>query len=71
MKRCVVKVDALMMEWGCDYLFRQPNTLLMEGDGGPLTVVSACKGKSLQDGIDFHKSPAYQELVKLRSSYFD
>ena len=38
----------------------------MEGDGGPLTVVMACKGESLQDGVDFYKSPAYQELVKLR-----
>ena len=71
MKDYVEKVDALMEEWGCDYLVRQRNTLLMEGDGGSLTVVTACKGKSLQDGIDFYKSPAYQELVKLRAPYTD
>ena len=41
----------------------------MVGDGGPLKVVTACKGKSHQDGIDFFKSHAYQELVKLRAVY--
>jgi len=35
MKGYIEKVDALMEEWGCEYLVRQRNTLLMEGDGGP------------------------------------
>lgn len=60
-------MEAFLKEWGRDYLVRQRNILLMEGDGGPLAVVTACKGKILQDGIDFYKSPAYQELVNLRS----
>ena len=71
MKGYIEKVDALMEEWGCEYLVRQRNTLLMEGDGGPLTVVTAYKGKTLQDGIDFFKSPTYQELVKLRAPFTD
>ena len=71
MKGYVKEVDALIEEWGCEYLVRQRNTLLMEGDGGPLSEVLAFKGKSLQDGIDFYKSPAYQELVKLRPPYTD
>ncbi|QNJ17047.1 conserved hypothetical protein (DUF1330) [Synechococcus sp. A18-40] len=36
-----------------------------------MTVVAVCKGKTLQDGIDFYKSPAYQELVKLRAPFTD
>ena len=35
MKGYIEKVDALMEEWGCEYLVRQRDTLLMEGDGGP------------------------------------
>ena len=46
-KGYIEKVDVLMAEWGCEYLVRQRNTLLMEGDGGPLTVLSACNGKTL------------------------
>ena len=34
-------------------------------------MVTACKGKALQDGIDFFKSPTYQELVKLRAPFTD
>ena len=69
MQEYVQKVDALLSESGCRYIVRQPATLLMEGDGGPLTVVTACPGKTLQDGISFYKSPAYQELIKLRKPY--
>ena len=39
--------DALLRESGCRTIVRQPATLLMEGDGGPLTVVTACPGKTL------------------------
>ena len=69
MQEYVQKVDALLSESGCRYIVRQPATLLMEGEGGPLTVVTACPGKTLQDGISFYKSPAYQELIKLRKPY--
>ena len=41
----------------------------MEGDGGPLTVVTACPGTTLQDGISSYKSSADQELIKLRKPY--
>ncbi|CAE07915.1 hypothetical protein [Parasynechococcus marenigrum] len=34
MKGYIEKADALMEEWGCEYLVRQRNTLLVEGDGG-------------------------------------
>ena len=34
-------------------------------------MVTACKGKTLQDGIKFYKSPAYQELVKLQAPFTD
>ena len=69
MQEYAQKVDALLSEAGCRTIVRQPATLLMEGEGGPLTVVMACPGKTLQDGISFYKSPAYQELIKLRKPY--
>ena len=69
MKGYVEKVDALMKAWGCETIVRERNTLMMEGDGGPLTVVTRCPGATLQDGINFYKSPEYQELVKLRAPY--
>ena len=65
------KVDTLMKSWGCQYIVRERNTLLMEGDGGPMTVVTRCPGTTLQDGINFYRSPEYQELVKLRAPYTD
>lgn len=71
MKGYVEKVDALMEKWGCQYIARERNTLRMEGDGGPLTVITACSGGSLQTGIDFYNSPEYQELVKLRQPHTD
>ena len=39
MQEYVQKFDALLSESGCRTIVRQPATLLMEGDGGPLTVV--------------------------------
>ena len=50
------KVDAFLKEWGHDYLVRQRNILLMEGDGGPLAVVTARKRKIHQECIDFTKA---------------
>ena len=71
MQGYVNKVDALMRAWGCEYVVRENNTLLMEGDGGPLTVVTRCPGATLKDGINFYNSPEYQELVKLRAPHTD
>lgn len=71
MKRYVEKVDELTKAWGCQTIVRERNTLLMEGNGGPLTVITRCPGATLQDGINFYKSPEYQELVKLRAPYTD
>ena len=34
MKGYVEKVDALIEKWGCEYVVRDRDTLLMEGDGG-------------------------------------
>ena len=71
MQGYVEKVDALVEQWGCKYIARERNTLLMEGDGGPLTVVMACPGSTLQNGIDLYNSPEYQELVKQRQPFTD
>ena len=71
MKGYVEKVDALIEEWGCEYVVRDRETLLMEGDGGPLTVITRCPNASIQDGIDFYQSDEYQELVKLRAPFTD
>ena len=71
MQGYINKVNALMDTWGCTYIARERNTLLMEGDGGPLTVVMACPGATLQDGIDLYNSPEYQELVKQRQPFTD
>ena len=35
----------------------------------PITAVTACLGKTLQEGISFYKTPAHQELIKLRQPY--
>ena len=69
MQEYMQKFDALLSESECRTIVRQPATLLMAGDGSPLTVVTACPGKTLQDGISFYKSPADQELIKLRQPY--
>ena len=71
MKGYVEKVDALIEKWGCEYVVRDRDTLLMEGDGGPLTVVTRCPNATQQDGINFYKSNEYQELVKLRAPFTD
>ena len=71
MKRYVEKVDALIEKWGCEYVVRDRDTLLMEGAGGPLTVVTRCPNATQQDGINFYESNAYQELVKLRAPFTD
>jgi uncharacterized protein (DUF1330 family) len=71
MQGYVEKVDAVIKKWGCEYVARERNTLLMEGNGGPLTVITRCPGATLQDGIDFYQSPEYQELVKLRAPFTD
>ena len=71
MKGYVEKVDALLEKWGCQSIARERNTLRMEGNGGPLTVITACPGGSLQTGIDFYNSPEYQELVELRKPFTD
>ena len=71
MQGYVEKVDAIIKKWGCEYVARERNTSLMEGNGGPLSVITKCPGTTLQDGIDFYKSPEYQELVKLRAPFTD
>ena len=71
MQGYVEKVDAVIKKWGCEYVARERNTLFMEGNGGPLTVITRCPGAPLQDGIDFYKSPEYQELVELRAPFTD
>ena len=71
MKGYVEKVDALIEKWGCEYVVRDRDTLLMEGDGGPLTVVTRCPNATQQDGINFYESNEYQELVKLRAPFTD
>ena len=71
MKGYVEKVDALIEKWGCEYIARDLDTLLMEGDGGPLTVITRCPNASTQDGINFYESDEYQELVKMRAPFTD
>tara|TARA_Y200000002_G_scaffold362197_1_gene349028 strand:+ start:3980 stop:4264 length:285 start_codon:yes stop_codon:yes gene_type:complete len=71
MKGYVEKVDALIEKWGCEYVVRDLDTLLMEGDGGPLTVITRCQNASTQDGINFYESDEYQELVKMRAPFTD
>ena len=71
MKGYVEKVDALIEKWGCEYVVRDRDTLLLEGDGGPLTVITRCPNATEQDGINFYESDEYQELVKLRSPFTD
>ena len=71
MKGYVEKVDALIEKWGCEYVVRDRDTLLMEGDGGPLTVVTRCPNATQRDGINFYESNEYQELVKLRAPFTD
>ena len=71
MKEYVEKVDALMEKWGCEYVVRERHTLLKEGDGGPLTVITRCPNATLQDGIDFYESDEYQDLVQLRAPFTD
>ena len=45
-----------------------PATLQIQEAGGQSSV-TACPGKTLQEGISFHKTPAHQELIKLRKPY--
>ena len=71
MAEYVEKVGPLVESWGCDYVVRERNTTFMEGEGGPLTVITKCPGATLQDGISFYESPEYQELVKLRAPFTD
>ena len=47
MQEYMQKFDALLSESECRTIVRQPATLLMAGDGSPLTVVTACPGKTL------------------------
>ena len=53
MKEYVEKVDALIEKWGCDYLVRDRDTLLVERDGGPLTLITRCPNATEPDGINF------------------
>ena len=69
MQGYVDKVDALIEQWGCEYIARERNTLMMEGDGGPLTVVMTCPSSKLQNGIDLYNSQEYQELVEQRKPF--
>ena len=71
MKGYVEKVDALIEKWGCEYVVRDLDTLLMAGDGGPLTVITRCPNATQQDGINFFESNEYQELVKLNAPFTD
>ena len=69
MKEYAAKLKPLLDEAGCKQITRDYDTLFMEGRGGPMTVIVACKGATEESGIAFYESPEYQELVKLRAPY--
>lgn len=71
MKEYVEKVEALIKHWGCEIVALDRDTLRMEGEGGPLTVVKRCPNATEQDQIDLYESDEYQELVELRAPFTD
>ena len=47
------------------------NTLRMEGNGGPLTVIMKCLNLTRQDQVDLSGRDEYQDLLKLRTPFTD
>ena len=62
--------DFLEQTW-CQIVALDRDTLRMEGDGGPLTVIMKCLNSTGQDQVDLYESDESQDLLKLRAPFTD
>ena len=65
------KFDSFLKKTGCQIVVLDRDTLRMEGDGGPLTVIMKCLNSTKQDQVDLYKSDEYQHLSRLRAPFTD
>ena len=71
MEEYVEKFDDFLEQTGCQIVDLDRDTLRMEGDGGPLTVIMKCLNSTRQDQVDLYESDEYQDLLKLRAPFTD
>lgn len=71
MDEYVEKFDGFLEKTGCQIVALDRNTLRMEGNGGPLTVIMKCLNSTRQDQVDLYESDEYQDLLKLRTPFTD
>ena len=71
MEEYVDKFEGFLERTGCQIVSLDRDTLRMEGDGGPLTVIMKCLNSTKQDQIDLYESDEYQDLLRLRAPFTD
>lgn len=64
------KFDSFLKKTGCQIVVLDRDTLRMEGDGGPLTVIMKYLNSTKQDQVDLYKSDEYQDLFKITCSVY-